>query len=132
MTELAMLENRARDRVAGSSEHLRGRVDTSDLMTALHQVTRMPTGPASSVERLAGRKLVDDSPNGWLLDGDERVPRLVVGRRPPRVAFCHVELRDVGSHGEGLSLRVAHDPPDLGDSLVSRFVASGEEAAKQR
>jgi hypothetical protein len=97
-------------------EHLGGVVDAEDLVAKPGQVGGVPAGAARRVERPPGRYLVQDLPHQWLLDVDQRVARLVIGRGPCPVARYGVDLAKVRPFPELGGMRKQRS--DLGDAVL--------------
>jgi hypothetical protein len=86
VVQLGLVERAAGNLLPGAGEHLGRGVDADHLVPERRQVRGVPTGASGRVERDADGQAVEDLPHDRLLDLEQLVPRLVVGRRPQRVA----------------------------------------------
>ena len=85
---------------AGTREHLRRRVDADHRVAERRQVLGVPAGPAGRVESDADGQAVEDLAHDRLLDLEELIARLVVERRPARVAFARRDRTRLDARAE--------------------------------
>ena len=98
---------------AGSFEHLGRRVDSDDRAAVRVQVGEVAAGATGRVEDDAIGEAVEELSRDRFLEGDQRVARGVIGRRPRGVAAGDVEYGPVETDLHLLVVELLEDPAQL-------------------
>ena len=129
--QVGLVEGAAGHLLAGAREHLGRRVHPDHRVAERRQVGRVAAGAAGGVERDADGQAVEDLAHDRLLELEQLVARLVVGRRPAVVALARRDRPRLDSVAQLVgAIEQLADLGEAGDR--ERAVVVPGEGAQQR